>query len=63
MLQRAKVILLNNDPSQFIGHALGQIAAASQGQRVCRQRQNLSPKTFCLYQLQKCTGNVYVYAL
>ncbi|DBA96820.1 TPA: hypothetical protein ACH3X3_012983 [Trebouxia sp. C0006] len=34
MLQRAKVILLNNSPSQFLGHALGQIAAASQGKMV-----------------------------
>ncbi|KAL0043950.1 hypothetical protein WJX82_008287 [Trebouxia sp. C0006] len=33
-VQRAKVILLNNSPSQFLGHALGQIAAASQGKMV-----------------------------
>ncbi|DBA75982.1 TPA: hypothetical protein ACH3X2_008916 [Trebouxia sp. C0005] len=34
MLQRAKVVVLNNNPNRFAGYALGQIIAASQGSKV-----------------------------
>ena len=60
MLQRAKVVVLNNNPNRFAGYALGQIIAASQGSKVCCLLQSLSPKSFCLCQLQESTGSVRV---